>query len=174
MLARLRAHFDGHPEFRGQFAGLRLGLAFTRRDLAAERPASSGGAAGSPQRVHRSCRLGLLALQIFDRRFVVPQQVSRRTTPPAQWLQVARSRHAPACWPKCRCTQSPSETSLNAFLVTQPTQALLGGLVAGDRLGCADRFDELGDGLFGKVAGDVGFADYAQQPMTFDEGSRRT
>lgn len=75
MLARLRAHFDGHPEFRGQFAGLRLGLAFTRRDLAAERPASSGGAAGSPQRVHRSCRLGLLALQIFDRRFVVPQQV---------------------------------------------------------------------------------------------------
>ena len=42
--------------------------------------------------------------------------------------------------------------------------------MAGDRLGCADRFDELGDGLFGKVAGDVGFADYAQQPMIFDDG----
>ena len=47
---------------------------------------------------------------------------------------------------------------------------IVGGLVAGDRLGCADRFDELGDGLFGKVAGDVGFADYAQQPMIFDDG----
>ena len=35
--------------------------------------------------------------------------------------------------------------------------------------GGADRFDELGDGLFGKVAGDVGF-DHAQQPMIFDDG----
>ena len=42
--------------------------------------------------------------------------------------------------------------------------------MASDRLGCADRFDELGDGVFGKVAGDVGFADYAQQPMIFDDG----
>ena len=42
--------------------------------------------------------------------------------------------------------------------------------MAGDRLGCADRFDELGDGLFGQVAGDVGFADQAQQSMIFDDG----
>jgi hypothetical protein len=81
MLAQPRAHVDGHPKFRGQFAG-QLGLAFTRRDLAAGRPASSGGAAGSPQRVHRSCQLGLLALQSSTADSLSHNKYSRRTTPP--------------------------------------------------------------------------------------------
>ena len=37
--------------------------------------------------------------------------------------------------------------------------------MAGDGLGCADRFDELCDGVFGEMAGDVGFVDDADEAV---------
>ena len=44
------------------------------------------------------------------------------------------------------------------------------GSVAGEGRGSADRLDELGEGMLGKVAGDVGLADDADEAVLLDHG----